>query len=83
MGEETVFIVSAKGPMGSFWLGEPSPYGLRTLVDRSEAATFPSMEEAQFAISKMSKGYELARVSFAIELSGAFRLDRCGDAQAR
>ena len=74
MDEETLFVVSARGPTGIFWLSEPSPYGLRTLVTRDEAAIFATIEGAQSAIDKMSKGYQLARVSFAIELSDARRL---------
>jgi hypothetical protein len=83
MDEETQFVVSAKGPTGIFWLSEPSSYGMRTLVTRDEAATFPTVEEAQSAIDNMSKGYQLARISFAIELSAALRLKHCRDAPVR
>ena len=83
MDEETQFVVIARGPTGIFWLSEPSPYGLRTLVTRDEAATFLTLDEAQSAIDKMSKGFQLARVSFAIELLGSVRLKHCTDAHAR
>jgi hypothetical protein len=68
---ESQFIVSAKGPYGVFWLGEPSALGLRTLVTRDLAQLFPTVEEAQSAIDKMASGYKLAGVSFAVEDSGS------------
>jgi hypothetical protein len=63
------FLVTATGPYGVLWLSKPSDIGLRTLVKRDQADLFPTVEEAERAISQMPKGYKLARVSFAIELS--------------
>jgi len=63
------FVVSATGQNGIFWLSKPSNVGLRTLVTRDQADQFPTIEEAQRAIDDMPKGYKLARISFAIELS--------------
>ncbi len=72
------FVVSATGPSGVFWLGNPSSLGLRTLVAREEAEVFSSVEAAETAIKKMPKGYKVARVHFAIELSGDLRRARIG-----
>jgi hypothetical protein len=69
--DETLFIVSAKGPYGVFWLSEPSALELRTLVTRDLAQLFPTVEEAQSAINKMPSGYKLAGVSFAVEYCDA------------
>jgi hypothetical protein len=63
------FVVCATGPNGFFWLSKSSDLGLRTLVTRDQAEQFPTIEEAQRAIDGMPKGYKLARISFAIELS--------------
>jgi len=67
-----MFVVSAVGPTGVFWLSEPAHHGLRTLVIRNQADHFPTLEAARSAINKMATGYKLARVSFEIELSGLF-----------
>jgi hypothetical protein len=67
-----MFVVSAVGPTGVFWLSEPARHGLRTLVKHNQADHFPTVEAAQSAINKMPTGYKLARVSFEIELSGLF-----------
>jgi len=69
MSESIGFVVSATGPNGIFWLSKLSHVGLRTLVMRDQADQFPTIEEAQRAIDGMPKGYKLARMSFAIELS--------------
>jgi hypothetical protein len=72
------FVVSATGPSGVFWLSKQSSLGLRTLVSREEADLFSSVEAAERAITKMPKGYKLAHVRFAIELSGDLRRARTG-----
>jgi hypothetical protein len=66
---QTQFVVRANGPWGISWLSELSALGLRTLVTCDLAQLFPTIEAAESAINKMPSGYELARVSFAIELS--------------
>ncbi|HXY32588.1 MAG TPA: hypothetical protein VEI07_00080 [Planctomycetaceae bacterium] len=70
MSESTRFVVSATGQYGVFWLGKPSEIGLRTLVPRDQADVFPTLEEAKRAIKTMPEGYQLAKISFAVELAG-------------
>jgi hypothetical protein len=74
------FVVCATGPNGIFWLSKPSEIALRTLVIRDQADQFPTIEEAQRAIDDMPKGYKLARISFAIELSVESRITPPGSA---
>jgi hypothetical protein len=47
---------------------------LRTLVARDQADTFSTVDDAQLAIDAMPKGYKLARIHFAIELSAESRV---------
>jgi hypothetical protein len=76
MGEFIQFVVSANGPYGVFWLSKLSEIGLRTLVTRDQADVFPTIEDAQRAITTMPQGYKLAKISFAIELAGELRAAR-------
>ena len=71
-----MFVVSAIGPNGVFWLSKPGEFGLRTLVGRDRADIFPTIEYAECAIQAMPTGYKLARISFAIELAGELRVAR-------
>jgi hypothetical protein len=70
------FVVTAIGPNGIFWLSRACTAGLRTLVARDQADQFPTIADAQLAIKEMPRGYRLAGVSFAIELSGDIRVTR-------
>jgi hypothetical protein len=70
------FVVSATGPSGIFWLSKPGIAGLRSLVTRDCADEFSTVADAQQAIKDMPRAFKLARVSFAIELSGDFRVTR-------
>jgi hypothetical protein len=65
-----MFVVTAIGPNGVFWLSEPSEIGLRTLVSRDQAEVFPTHDAAERAIQEMPTGYKFARVSFATTLAG-------------
>jgi hypothetical protein len=78
MSDFIQFVVSAKGPNGIFWLSKPANIGLRTLVTRDQADQFSTIEEAQRAIDAMPKGYKLARIRFAIELSVESRVTPLG-----
>jgi len=71
-----MFVVTATGPSGFFWLSKPSEIGLRTLVERDQADVFPTIEAAERAIKEMPKGYKLARVSFGIALAVDLRASR-------
>jgi hypothetical protein len=64
-----MFVVTATGPTGVFWLSKPSELGLRTLVARNLAEIFPTLEEAEVAIKQMPEGYKFAGVSFGIALA--------------
>jgi hypothetical protein len=71
--DQTQFIVCAKGPCGFSWLSKLSALGLRTLVTRELAQTFPTLEAAESAINKMPTGYKLARISFEVTVTKVVR----------
>ena len=71
-----MFVVTATGPTGVFWLSKPSELALRTLVARNQAEIFPTLEEAELAIKRMPEGYKFAGVSFGIALACELRAPR-------
>ena len=71
-----MFVVTATGPTGVYWLSKPSDIGLRRLVAWDQAELFPTFEDAELAIKKMPEGYKFAGISFAIELSGELHAAR-------
>jgi hypothetical protein len=62
------FVVNATSKTGNVsWLAVADERGFHTLATRQLAETFPSVEEAQSAISHLQQAFLAASLVFSIE----------------